>query len=305
MQITDTVPMGAADAAFDVQAALSEAWAKVMGWIEGLVHSLPNLVAALVVLLVFWGLARVVRNVVGRLAARLADQPEVNRLIAAAAYGLTVGLGLVLALGALNLDKTVTSLLAGAGIIGLALGFAFQDIAENFIAGVILNLRNQFTEGDVVESGDFMGVIEQVELRATVMRTFTGQRVLIPNAHILKSPIINYTQPRTRRVDVVVGVSYDDDLEDARRAAIAAVEGVEGRDPNRPVELFYTGFGASSIDFQVRFWIPFVAKQADYLEARSQAIMRIKEAFDRAGITIPFPIRTLEFAGGGSGGPSD
>lgn len=301
MQAPDTVTT-AEEVAFDIQAALSEAWGKVVAWVEGLIESLPNLVAAILVLVVFWGLARVVRKVVGRIATRLADQPEINRLIASSAFGVTVGIGLVLALGVLNLDKTVTSLLAGAGIIGLALGFAFQDIAENFIAGIILNLRNQFTEGDIVESGDYMGVIERVELRATVMRTFTGQRVLIPNAEVFKNAIVNYTQSRMRRVDVAVGVAYGDDLEKAREVAIEAVEGVPGRDETRPVELFYQEFGDSSINFQVRFWIPFLSRQVDYLEARSQAIMRIKTAFDRHGITIPFPIRTLDFGGDVVGG---
>lgn len=301
MQAPDTVTT-AEEVAFDIQAALSEAWGKVVAWVEGLIESLPNLVAAILVLVVFWGLARVVRKLVGRIATRLADQPEINRLIASSAFGVTVGIGLVLALGVLNLDKTVTSLLAGAGIIGLALGFAFQDIAENFIAGIILNLRNQFTEGDIVESGDYMGVIERVELRATVMRTFTGQRVLIPNAEVFKNAIVNYTQSRLRRVDVAVGVAYGDDLEKAREVAIEAVEGVPGRDETRPVELFYQEFGDSSINFQVRFWIPFLSRQVDYLEARSQAIMRIKTAFDRHGITIPFPIRTLDFGGDVVGG---
>lgn len=292
----------AIEATFDIQAALADAWLKVTDWLEGLVQSLPNLIAALLVLLIFWGLARVVRKVVGRIAARVADQPEINRLIAAGAYGVVLGIGLVLALGVLQLDKTVTSLLAGAGIIGLALGFAFQDIAENFIAGIILNLRNQFTEGDIVESGDYMGVIERVQLRATVMRTFTGQRVLIPNAQVFKSPLINYTQPRMRRVDVEVGVSYGDDLEKAKRVALEAARGVPGRDETREVELYYTAFGDSSINFQLRFWIPFLARQTEYLEARSEAIIRIKKAFDGSGITIPFPIRTLDFGGGAVGG---
>jgi small conductance mechanosensitive channel len=288
--------------AFDIENSLRDAWGKVAGWADGLVESLPNLIAAAVVLLGFWGLARVTRNVVRKVVDRIADQPEVNRLVATAAYVAVLALGLVLALGALNLDKTVTSLLAGAGILGLALGFAFQDIAENLIAGVILNVRNQFRDGDIVESGGYMGIIERVQIRATVMRTFTGQRVLIPNADVFKTPLVNYTQPGARRVDLAVGVAYSDDLEKARRVALDAVAGVEGRDETRPPELFYESFGDSSINFQVRFWIPFRARQTDYLEARSRAIIRIKKAFDEAGITIPFPIRTLDFAGGAVGG---
>ncbi len=302
-QTADSVTTAATEAAFDIQAALADAWAKVTGWLEDLVASLPNVIAALVLLVAFWGLARLVRRLVGQVARRIADQPEINRLIASASYLAVLGLGLVLALGVLNLDKTVTSLLAGAGIIGLALGFAFQDIAENFIAGIILNLRNQFTEGDIIATNEFMGTVERVNLRATVLRTFPGQRVLIPNASVFKNPIINYSQPGRRRVDIAVGVSYGDDLAKARRVAIEAVEAVEPRDRDREVELFYEAFGGSSVDFQLRFWIDF-RRQTDFLAARSEAIMRIKEAFDDHDITIPFPIRTLDFAGGAAGGQS-
>jgi small conductance mechanosensitive channel len=302
-QTADSVTAAATEAAFDIQSALAEAWAKVSDWLEGLVQSVPNVIAAFLVLLLFWGLAKLVRRVVAQVARRVADQPEINRLIATASYLAVLALGLVLALGVLNLDKTVTSLLAGAGILGLALGFAFQDIAENFIAGVILNIRNQFTEGDVIETNDFMGIVERVQLRATVVRTFTGQRVLIPNASVFKNPIINFSQPGRRRVDIAVGVSYGDDLEKARRVAVEAIEAIDDRDTSRPVELYYEEFGGSSINFQVRFWIDF-RRQTDYLQARSDAIMRIKAAFDANDITIPFPIRTLDFAGGDSGGQS-
>ncbi|MFO7894728.1 MAG: mechanosensitive ion channel [Longimicrobiales bacterium] len=291
----------ATDAAFDIHAALANAFGKVTGWLEGLVQSLPNLIAAIVVLLIFWGLARMARRVVERIAGRIAEQPEVNRLVAQASYLVVLAVGLVLALGVLNLDRTVTSLLAGAGILGLALGFAFQDIAENFIAGIILNIRHQFYEGDIIETSDFRGIVERVELRATKLMLPTGQRVLIPNADVYKKPIVNYSQTGTARVDIPVGVSYSDDLAKAKRVATEAVEGIEVRDTGREVELFYDEFGDNSINFKIRFWIDY-ARQADYHRARSEAIMRIKHAFDQNDITIPFPIRTLDFGAQPSGG---
>ena len=303
LQTPDSVAATATEAAFDIHAALASAWSKVVTWLETLVESIPNLIAALVVLTVFWGLARVARRVARRIAQRVVAQPQVNRLIAQAAYIAVLALGLVLALGAMNLSKTVTSLLAGAGILGLALGFAFQDIAENFIAGIILSLRNQFNEGDIIRSGDFTGIVERVQLRATVLQVPTGQRVLIPNADVYKHPIVNYTQTGKHRIDIPVGVSYGDDLEKARRVAIEAVEGIEHRDHDRDVELFYDEFGGSSINFEVRFWIDY-RRQVDFFAAQSEAIMRIKKAFDDNDITIPFPIRTLDFAGGASGGQS-
>jgi small conductance mechanosensitive channel len=288
-------------AVLDVETALSSAWAKVTEWTFGLIESLPNIIAALVVLLVFWGLARIVRKVVAKLVDRFAHQPEINRLVAAGAYLAVLAVGVVLALGTLNLDKTVTSLLAGAGILGLALGFAFQDIAENFIAGVVLNVQDQFAEGDVIETNEFMGIVERVELRATTVRTFEGQRVIIPNSMVFKNPLINYSQAGRRRVDIAVGVAYGDDLAEARRVALDAVKALDFVDIDRPVELFYEEFGDSSINFSLRFWIDF-RTQVDYLGARSEAIMAIKAAFDEHGITIPFPIRTLDFGGDAVGG---
>ena len=294
--VTQQAAQAATEAAFDIQAALGNASSKVMGWIVALVESLPNIIAALVVLFAFWGLAKVARRLVKRIAERIGDQPQINRLIAQAAYIGVLGLGLVLALGVLDLNKTVTSLLAGAGIIGLALGFAFQDIAENFIAGIILNLRNQFNEGDIIKTSDYTGIVERVELRATLLIVPTGQRVLIPNADVYKNAIVNYTQSGKHRVDIPVGISYADDLDKAKRVAIEAVQAVEERDTSREVELFYDEFGSSSINFKVRFWIDY-ARQVDFHRARSEAIMRIKKAFDENDITIPFPLRTLDFAG--------
>lgn len=301
IQDQSEVALDTTSAVVDVEAALSDAWSKVADWTHGLIELLPNLIAALVVLLAFMGVATVVRNVVGRVMDRLAHQPEISRVVAAAAYVAVLGIGIVLALGTLELDTAVTSLLAGAGILGLALGFAFQDIAENLIAGIVLNVQDQFSEGDMIESNEYTGIVERVQLRATTVRTFQGQRVMIPNAMVFKNPLINFSAGGRRRIDLPVGVAYGDDLEKARRVAIEAVETLEYRDTTQPVDLFYEEFGDSSINFQIRFWIGF-SGQVDFLRARSDAIMAIKVAFDREGITIPFPIRTLDFGGHVVGG---
>ena len=125
--------------------------------------------------------------------------------------------------------------------------------------------------------------------------------MLIPNKQVFENPIMNYTVRGTRRVDITLGVSYGDDLEKAKRVAMEAVASVPARLPDREVELFYEEFAESSISFSVRFWINFEA-QKEYLAARSDAIIRIKQAFDANGITIPFPTRTLEIARGENAG---
>ncbi len=278
--------------------ATSAALERVVGWAEALVANLPNFAAAVLVVVGFWLLARLARSLAGRLLGRVSDHANLNRLLATLGYGAVLATGLFVALGILNLDKTVTSLLAGVGIIGLALGFAFQDTAENFIAGILLSVRRPFADHDIIETNGHMGTVERITLRTTVLRTFAGQIVHVPNSEVFQNPVVNFSRTGTRRVEIAVGVSYDDDLEEAKRIAVEAVEQIESRDRSRDVELFYEEFGGSSINFKVRFWIDF-AKQVEYLAARSEGIMRIKRAFDENGISIPFPIRTLDFGSEG------
>ena len=267
---------------------------KLASWLDTLIIMLPNFGAAILIVIAAALLARLVRHVVEGVLGRASRYHHVNRLLATISYILVLGTGLFIALGVLNLDKTVTSLLAGVGIIGLALGFAFQDIAANFISGVLLSIRRPFREGEIVESNDYTGVISELNLRATHIRTFQGQLVIIPNKDVFQNPLVNFSRQRRRRVDLVCGVAYGDDLERAREIAVEAISGLEMRDSSREVELFYDEFGESSINFKLRFWIDF-AKQTDFLHAQSEAIMRLKRAFDENDITIPFPIRTLDF----------
>lgn len=267
---------------------------KLTGWVSALVLILPNFVAALVVLAFFILIARLLRRGFLRLFVRLSDR---SALISLGGTLINVGVlsvGCVVALEVLQLEKTVMSILAGVGVVGLALGFAFQDIAANFMSGVLILLRRPLRVGNLVKTGAFHGRVESIDLRNTILRTLSGETVLIPNKAVYQSPLVNYSLTPERRVDVDVGVSYGDDLAQAKRVAMEAVEAIDPRDRARPVELFFVGFGASSVDFQLRFWLA-DAEEMAFLAARSAAIMAIKQAFDDSGITIPFPIRTLDF----------
>jgi small conductance mechanosensitive channel len=204
-----------------------------------------------------------------------------------------------IALGILQLDTVLASALAGVGIVGLALGFAFQDIAQNFVSGILITLRRPFTDGDLVETNGFLGTIQGVDLRATRIRTLQGQLVRVPNGSVYGNPITNFSQASGRRVDLACGTSYGDDLEKARRVALEAMQEVEGRDRSREPELFYNEFGGSSINFVVRFWLEDTGQRA-FLAAQSDAIMKLKAAFDDHGVRIPFPIVTLDFSDAGT-----
>ncbi len=266
---------------------------KLQGWLEQLILLLPNLVAAILLVIVTVFVARLVRRGVQGLLGRTSSYEQVNHLLATIAYVVVFAVGTFIALGIIGADKAVTSLLAGAGILGLALGFAFQDLAANFISGVLLSVRRPFLEGDIIETNSYMGVVDEINLRSTRLRTFQGQTVIIPNAQVFQNPVENFST-RHRRVDLSCGVAYGDDLEQARALALDAVGGLDVVDHDRPVDLYFNEFGESSINFTLRFWVGF-GKQTDFLTAQSEAIIAVKKAFNAGGITIPFPIRTLDF----------
>jgi small conductance mechanosensitive channel len=272
---------------------------KVMGWGRDFVLLLPNLAVAVAVLVGFWLLAKLARNVLTRLLRRVSHSEQVTRVLAETVFLTLVAAGLFIALGILGLEKTVASLLAGAGILGLALGFAFQDIAANFMAGIYLSIEHPFRAGHLIRSKEIEGIVKKVHLRWTEIRTPQGQVILVPNKQVFENPITNYSTGGQRRIDLKAGVSYGDDLEKVRRVAVKAIEQVVDRKADTEVELFFEELGDSSITLVVRFWIDFTSKQTDYLRAKSEAIERLKRAFDDNGITIPFPTRTLDFAAKG------
>ena len=271
---------------------------KLEAWYTGFVALLPNLVVAVLIVVAAAFLARLVRRVVTGVMHRVTEHAPQARnvvdLLGTLAYVAVLAIGTFLALRVIGLDGIVTTLLAGAGIVGLALGFAFQDIAANFIAGVLMAVRNPFVVGEIIETNGFTGPVREITLRSTILDTFQGQKVILPNSKVYGDAIVNYSARRERRVDVTCGVGYGDDLAHAQRVAVDAVERLNVRKDGKPVQLYYTEFGDSSINFVIRFWVDFAA-QTDFLEAQSQAIQAIKAAFDGAGVTIPFPIRTLDF----------
>lgn len=267
---------------------------KLVSWLEALIEMLPNMALAAVIVVAFWLLARVVRAVANKILIRFFQSSTLQRLFGGVLYVTIVLIGAFAALSILHLDKTVTSLLAGAGILGLALGFAFQDIASNFIAGVLLAAQRPLAIGDLVETSGETGVVKRIDLRTTELRNLQGLQVIIPNKDIFQSVLINFTRNGTRRVDLAVGVSYGEDLEHVKKVTVEAVKTVPNVLLDNGVDLFYQGFGDSSIDLEVRFWITSISNN-HFQTVRSNAIMAVKAAYDKAGITIPFPIRTLDF----------
>ncbi len=280
----------------NIEELTKEITGKLSGWADMFAQMLPNLIVAVLVLAFFWFAARLMCSASDR-ALRRFDTHEAARGLVSRMIRIAVLLaGLMVALGVMNLDKALASVLAGAGVVGLALGFAFQDLAGNLISGVGLAVHQKwpFKIGDLVETNDVFGVVDQIHLRTSIIRTLDGKLVVVPNKQIYQNKVVNHTVSGRRRVDLECGVSYGDDLDKVKSVVASALEKVPGRDQSTEIEVFFTGFGSSSINLVGRLWIDF-QKQPDFLAARSAAIMAVKRAFDANDIVIPFPIRTLDF----------
>ncbi|WP_432671021.1 mechanosensitive ion channel family protein [Flavobacterium sp. SM2513] len=267
---------------------------KLMDWAEALIKLLPNIIVSAVVLVIGFYIAKFVRKIAKNLISKVSPNHTLNNLFSSIVYAVMIGIVLFTVLSILNLDKAVTSILAGAGILGLGLAFAFQDIAANFISGIFISFRKPIRIGDIVQIKDYMGKVKGINLRDTEIETFQGKIVIIPNKDVFQNPIENYTLINKRRFDLTVGVSYGDDLDKVQQITLNAVKDIEMLSKTDEVSVFFTEFGDSSINLSIRMWIN-TTEQSTFNLVGSEAIKRIKKAYDANDIMIPFPIRTLDF----------
>ena len=263
-------------------------------WFEALIKLLPNILLAAIILAIGIFIAKFIRKMANKLIAKISNNLTLNNLFSSIIYLSVLGIVIFTVLTILQLDKAVTSILAGAGILGLALAFAFQDIASNFMSGIFISFRKPLKVGDIVQVKDYMGKIIDVNLRDTVMETFQGQIVIIPNKEVFQNPIENYSYLKKRRFDLTVGVSYGEDLDKVKEITLEAVSDIQELSKEYETKVFFVGFGDSSINLSVRMWID-NPEQAIYNKVGSEAIVKIKKAYDANNIMIPFPIRTLDF----------
>lgn len=277
---------------------LNEAYKLVMQklsiWMHDFVRILPNILLASIVFVFGLFIARNVKKISQKLVSKISTNITLNNLFISVIHLIFIGVTIFIVLSILQLDKAVTTILAGAGIIGLALAFAFQDIAANFISGIFISFRRPIHIGDIVKIGDYMGKVSEINLRDTILLTFQGQMVIIPNKNIFQNPIENYSLLGKRRLDIEIGVSYGEDLEKVQRITLEAVKDIDGLSEDEQTTMYYTAFGDSSINYTIRLWLK-SPEQSAYWIVSNQVIINIKKAYDKSNITIPFPIRTLDF----------
>jgi len=267
---------------------------KLQGWGESLILKLPNFIVAVIVFAIFWFLAKYVSKFVRNILMRGVRQDSIKVMAGQTAFAITVLVGFFIALGIMDLDKVLTSVLAGAGVVGLAIGLALQGTLNNTFSGVILSFMPRLQLGDWVETNDYAGVVEDITLRNVTLRQADNNYVIVPNSNIVDSPFKNWSQTARSRVFVNCGVGYESDLEKVKELTLETLTNTFEQQSKEEIEFYYEGFGDSSINFVARFWAP-VSRRRDMLIAQDKAIIAIKKAFDANDINIPFPIRTLDF----------
>ncbi len=184
-----------------------------------------------------------------------------------------------------QLGIQTTSFVAIFGAAGLAVGLALQGSLSNFAAGVLIVLFRPYKAGDWIEAAGIAGSVEQVQILTTVLRTGDNKRVIVPNSQIMNSVITNYSANDTRRIDLVIGVGYDDDLDKTRRVLEEIVAADERVLKDPAPQIAVSELGASSVDFVVRPWV----STPDYWGTRFDLTETIKKRFDQEGISIPYP----------------
>ena len=264
--------------------------------ISGLLDFLPRLGSAILVYLI----ARLVSSSAARLIRRsmkVRDRdPEIIVLLEMLARWGILALGIVLALEQLAPGR-FSSLIAGLGIAGFTIGFALQDVAKNFVAGILLLIQQPFDIGDSIEVSGFGGAVLDISLRATELRTWDGRRVFIPNGDIFVSSIVNFSRAMRRRIEIPIGVAADSDLDLVARVTLETIaKNVSGVLADPAPQVVFSHFGESTIDFRVFYWID--TGEAGVLQAQDEGVRAIKEAFEDQAIEMPYPTHTILMATG-------
>lgn len=264
----------------------------------GLVAWLPLFGVAAIVALAFWWLARLIAF--STLFDRLfRHNPFLRDLVRQVVRLLIFAIGLVLALEILDASRLLTTLVGAAGVMGLALGFALRDTVENYIASLLLSLRQPFAHDDHVIIEGCEGRVLRLTPRATILMTLDGNHTRIPNAKVYKAVIVNYTRNPKRRFGFDVGVDTAQNLAEAQELAARTLQDMDGvLDDPAPYCTVET-LGDSNVILRVYGWVD--QRQADFLRVRSEAIRLVKRAYDEAGVVMPEPIYNLKLLSQGAG----
>ncbi|WP_187770704.1 mechanosensitive ion channel family protein [Cognatilysobacter lacus] len=266
------------------------ALSQVYGKLIGLVARLPLLLVAVIIVLLSWWVGRTISRRI-HLSRFSAHNPYIDSLVARLVNWLVLLLGILIALDLLDATAIVGALLGSAGVVGLAIGFAFRDIAENYVAGILLSLRRGFSPGDHILVDRYEGKVVALTSRSTILMTFDGVQVAVPNAIVFKSVVTNYTQNPTRRFEFTMVIDVAESIREAQEAALAQLSQVDGVLADPAPSWLVDGYMAGGIQLKFQAWVN--QRESDHRKVRSEAIRAVKLAFEKAEIDGPRPVQYM------------
>lgn len=251
---------------------------------------LPKVIAGVVVFIIALYISAWIARIVKRSAARRGADPEIVILLTRATRWTLIVLGIIVALEQVDFD--VTGLIAGLGIAGVTIGFALQDVAKNFVAGVLLLIQQPFEIGDVIKILDYVGTVQEITLRTTDILAQDGRMVIVPNSEVFINPLMNYSRTPRRRIEISAGVSYDSDLNQVTETALRVLGQLDEVLEEPAPEVTFREFSGSTIDLVAYYWIATEGtglKEANLRLAKDAGMKALKTAFETEGIDMPFP----------------
>ncbi|GHB57962.1 mechanosensitive ion channel family protein [Persicitalea jodogahamensis] len=258
---------------------------RVDNWIDGFIRLLPNLVVAIVVIAIFYGLGYLARKIIRQRTSRK-QRDNLGDVLGGFVRWIIIILGFLLGATIVIPSLKPGDLIAGLGISSVAIGFAFKDILQNWLAGLLILFRQPFENGDQIEINDYEGTVERIETRATIIKTYDGQRVVIPNSDIYTNSVLVKTAHEKRRSEYDVGIGYGDGIEEACEVIRKTVDAIPEVETDPGVEAFPWDLAASWVSIRVRWWTH--SRRADVVHTRAKVIKAIKDALDEARIDMPY-----------------
>jgi small conductance mechanosensitive channel len=277
-----------------MNAEISAVWKQIQGMIDGFLILLPNLVLALIVFGLFFFIAGTVKKLVKRVTRNRRQARNLGLVLGRLAQGTIILLGLFISLSILIPTFQAGDLVQLLGISGVAIGFAFRDILQNFLAGILILLTEPFQINDQIVFKDFEGTVENIETRATTIRTYDGRRIVIPNSELFTNSVTVNTAFDNRRLEYDVGIGYGDDIDLAKQLIMEAMESVDEVLSDPAPDVLVMELAESTINIRARWWIQ-PPRRIDSLNSRDRVLTAIKKKLVANGIDLAFPTYQILF----------
>ena len=277
-----------------MNAEISTAWDKIQTMINGLIALLPNILLGLIVFIFFLFVASRIKAIVKRLTRNRRSARNLGLVLGRLAQGVTILIGLFIALSIVIPTFKAGDLVQLLGISGVAIGFAFRDILQNFLAGILILLTEPFQIDDQIVFKGFEGTVESIETRATTIRTYDGRRIVIPNSELFTNSVTVNTAFDNRRLEYDVGIGYNDDIDRAKQLMLDAMHSVDDVLTDPAPDVLVMELAESTVNIRVRWWVH-PPRRADNLISRDKVITAIKKKLVANGIDLPFPTQQILF----------